>query len=85
MFPSKPMPRTSSRKRSPTYGRLDFAFNNAGIYADTGPMTTATAELYEKTFGINVAGVLYGMKYQIPAMLRSGGGSIVNNASSLGL
>lgn len=67
------------------FGRLDFAFNNAGIYADTGPITTATAELYEKTFGINVAGVLYGMKYQIPAMLSSGGGSIVNNASSLGL
>lgn len=68
-----------------TYGRLDFAFNNAGIYADTGPVITATSELYEKTFGINVAGVLYGMKYQIPAMLSSGGGSIVNNASCLGL
>jgi NAD(P)-dependent dehydrogenase (short-subunit alcohol dehydrogenase family) len=67
------------------FGRLDFAFNNAGIYADIGPVTTATSELYEKTFGINVAGVLYGMKYQIPAMLSSGGGSIVNNASSLGL
>ncbi len=67
------------------YGRLDFAFNNAGIYADIGPVTTATSQLYEKTFGINVAGVLYGMKYQIPAMLSSGGGSIVNNASALGL
>jgi NAD(P)-dependent dehydrogenase (short-subunit alcohol dehydrogenase family) len=67
------------------YGRLDFAFNNAGIFADTGPTTTATPELFEKTFGINVAGVLYGMKYQIPAMLASGGGSIVNNASCLGL
>lgn len=68
-----------------TYGRLDFAFNNAGIYADTGMVTTATTELFDKTFGINVAGVLFGMKYQIPAMLSSGGGSIVNNASSLGL
>lgn len=67
------------------YGRLDFAFNNAGIYADTGDLTTATQELFEKTFGINVAGVLYGMKYQIPAMLSSGGGSIVNNASCLGI
>jgi NAD(P)-dependent dehydrogenase (short-subunit alcohol dehydrogenase family) len=67
------------------YGRLDFAFNNAGIFADTGTVTTATAELFEKTFAINVAGVLYGMKYQIPAMLSSGGGSIVNNASCLGL
>ncbi len=67
------------------FGRLDFAFNNAGIFADTGPVTTATAELFDKTFGINVAGVLYGLKYQIPAMLSSGGGSIVNNASCLGL
>ena len=67
------------------YGRLDFAFNNAGIFADAGPVTTATEELFEKTFGINVRGVLYGMKYQIPAILQSGGGSIVNNASSLGL
>jgi NAD(P)-dependent dehydrogenase (short-subunit alcohol dehydrogenase family) len=67
------------------YGRLDFAFNNAGIFADTGAVTTATAELFDKTFGINVAGVLYGMKYQIPAMLSSGGGSIVNNASCLGI
>jgi len=67
------------------YGRLDFAFNNAGIYADSGDVTTATQELFDKTFGINVAGVLYGMKYQIPAMLGSGGGSIVNNASCLGI
>lgn len=67
------------------FGRLDFAFNNAGIFADQGPTADATAEVYEKTFGINVAGVLYGMKYQIPAILKSGGGSIVNNASSLGL
>jgi NAD(P)-dependent dehydrogenase (short-subunit alcohol dehydrogenase family) len=67
------------------YGRLDFAFNNAGIFADAGPVTEATSEIYDRTFGINVAGVLFGMKYQIPAILKSGGGSIVNNASSLGL
>jgi NAD(P)-dependent dehydrogenase (short-subunit alcohol dehydrogenase family) len=68
-----------------SFGRLDFAFNNAGIFADTGPITTATDELFEKTFGINVRGVMNCMKYQIPAMLQTGGGSIVNNASSLGL
>jgi NAD(P)-dependent dehydrogenase (short-subunit alcohol dehydrogenase family) len=67
------------------FGRLDFAFNNAGIFADIGPTTTATEELFDKTFNINVRGALYGMKYQIPAMLSSGGGSIVNNASCLGL
>ena len=68
-----------------TYGRLDFAFNNAGIFADQGPVTEATADIYDKTFNINVRGVLNGMKYQIPAMLKNGGGSIVNNASCLGL
>ena len=68
-----------------TYGRLDFAFNNAGIFADQGPITGATADVYDQTFNINVRGVLNGLKYQIPAILKSGGGSIVNNASSLGL
>ncbi len=67
------------------YGRLDFAFNNAGIFADTGAVTEATGDIFNRTFGINVGGVLYGMKHQIPAILKSGGGSIVNNASCLGL
>lgn len=67
------------------FGRLDFAFNNAGIFADSGPVTDATADLFDKTFGINVRGVMFGLKYQIPAMLSSGGGAIVNNASCLGL
>lgn len=68
-----------------TYGRLDFAFNNAGIFADSGPVTEATEDVYRRTFDINVAGVLYGLKYQIPAILKSGGGAVVNNASALGL
>jgi NAD(P)-dependent dehydrogenase (short-subunit alcohol dehydrogenase family) len=68
-----------------TYGRLDFAFNNAGIFADQGPITEATDAVFDQTVNINIRGVFYGMKYQIPAILRSGGGAIVNNASSLGL
>jgi NAD(P)-dependent dehydrogenase (short-subunit alcohol dehydrogenase family) len=68
-----------------TYGRLDFAFNNAGIFADAGPIADVTDEVIDKTFNINVRGVIYGMKHQIPAMLKNGGGSIVNNASCLGL
>jgi NAD(P)-dependent dehydrogenase (short-subunit alcohol dehydrogenase family) len=67
------------------YGRLDFAFNNAGIFADAGPIADVTDEVIDKTFNINVRGVIYGMKHQIPAILKSGGGSIVNNASCLGL
>ncbi len=67
------------------FGRLDFAFNNAGVYLDTGPVTESTDEVFDRTMNVNVRGVLYGMKHQIPAILKSGGGAIVNNASSLGL
>jgi NAD(P)-dependent dehydrogenase (short-subunit alcohol dehydrogenase family) len=67
------------------FGGLHFAFNNAGVYLDSGPITESTEDIYRRTMDINVGGVLYGMKYQIPAILKSGGGAIVNNASALGL
>ncbi len=67
------------------FGRLDCAFNNAGVYADPGPITESTDEVFDHTMNINVRGVLYCMKHQIPALLAAGGGSIVNNASALGL
>lgn len=67
------------------FGRLDFAFNNAGVFLDSGDITQASADVYTRTFDINVRGVLNGMKYEIPAILKSGGGAIVNNASALGL
>jgi NAD(P)-dependent dehydrogenase (short-subunit alcohol dehydrogenase family) len=66
------------------FGRLDFAFNNAGIFADAGPITETTDDVFDRTMNINVRGVFYGMKHQIPAILKSGGGAIVNNASVLG-
>jgi NAD(P)-dependent dehydrogenase (short-subunit alcohol dehydrogenase family) len=66
------------------FGRLDIAFNNAGVVA-RGPITEITAENYEYIFGINVRGVAFSMKYQIATMLKTGGGSIVNNASVLGI
>jgi NAD(P)-dependent dehydrogenase (short-subunit alcohol dehydrogenase family) len=67
------------------FGRLDFAFNNAGVLLDSGPVTQSTEELFTRTFSINVGGVLWGMKHQIPAILKSGGGAIVNCSSVLGL
>lgn len=63
-----------------TYGRLDCAFNNAG----TGvmqPVHETTNDAYDAMMNTNVRGVLWCMKYQIRAMLTSGGGSIVNCAS----
>lgn len=66
-----------------TYGRIDYAFNNAGIET-TGPIVEASEAEYRKTFDINVLGVLLSLKYEIPAMLKSGGGAIVNTSSIAG-
>jgi len=66
-----------------TYGRLNVAFNNAGIEA-IGPLAEITEEKYRAVFDINVWGVLSAMKHEIPAMLRTGGGAIVNTTSTFG-
>ena len=67
-----------------SYGGLDVAINNAGI---GGPLS-ATGEYpldgWRRVIDINLSGVFYGMRYQIPAMLARGGGAIVNVASILG-
>jgi NAD(P)-dependent dehydrogenase (short-subunit alcohol dehydrogenase family) len=67
-----------------TFGRLDVAFNNAGVEY-TGPLTEFSVEDYRKIFDVNVLGVFLALKYEIPAMLKSGGGSIVNTSSVAGL
>jgi NAD(P)-dependent dehydrogenase (short-subunit alcohol dehydrogenase family) len=68
------------------YGRLDVAFNNAGVEGDAWvPTHMQTAENLRKVFAVNVEGVLESMKAQIPAMLENGGGSIINNASIAGV
>jgi NAD(P)-dependent dehydrogenase (short-subunit alcohol dehydrogenase family) len=67
-----------------TFGRLDVAFNNAGIEGVPAPISDATAAQYNQIFDINVKGVFLSMKYEIPAMLKTGGGAIVNTASVLG-
>lgn len=69
-----------------TYGRLDAAFNNAGIEGDPFVTTQqATVQNYQRVFDVNVLGVLLCMKHQIPAMQKTGGGAIVNNASAFGI
>ncbi|MBX9646642.1 MAG: SDR family oxidoreductase [Xanthobacteraceae bacterium] len=65
-----------------TYGRLDVAFNNAGIEGRMGaPTGEQTWDDYREQFDINVGGVLFAMKHEIAAMLKTGGGAIVNTAS----
>jgi NAD(P)-dependent dehydrogenase (short-subunit alcohol dehydrogenase family) len=63
------------------YGRLDAAFNNAGVLAKMVPLHEATLEDYERTLAVNARGVFLCMKAQIRHFLAAGGGAIVNTAS----
>ena len=65
-------------------GRLDGAFNNAGLELGNNPIVEANPADYRRVFDTNVLGVLLSMKHQIKAMGTTGGGSIVNNASIAG-
>src|SRR5438105_9839763 len=67
-----------------TFGRLDFAFNNAGVEGTAGLTTEQqTEENYRRTFDINVLGTLLSMKHEIPAILKNGG-AVVNTSSVAG-
>src|SRR5207253_445643 len=68
-----------------TYGRLDGAFNNAGIEGRMATTVDTSEENFDRTIAINLKGVWLCMKYEIPQMLKQGGGSIVNTASVAGL
>lgn len=65
-------------------GGLNIAVNNAGIGGDIAPTAEQSVESWKKVISVNLDGVFYGMRNQIPAMLKSGGGAIVNIASILG-
>jgi NAD(P)-dependent dehydrogenase (short-subunit alcohol dehydrogenase family) len=69
------------------FGRLDFAFNNAGVSGemDSGNGIANTTEVFNRIMDTNVRGVFLSLKHEIPAILKSGGGAIVNNASVAGL
>ena len=67
-----------------TYGRLDIACNNAGIGGDLAPTADYPVDAWNRVIAVNLTGVFLCMRAQIPAMLKAGGGSIVNIASILG-
>lgn len=67
------------------YGRLDCAFNNAGIEEEHMRLADCDEAIFDRIMGVNVKGVWLCMKYQIAQMLTQGGGSIVNTASVAGL
>ncbi len=63
---------------------LHIAVNNAGIGGPLSPVAEYPIDGWDKVISINLSGVFYGMRFQIPAIIKSGGGSIVNMASILG-
>lgn len=67
-----------------SYGALHLAVNNAGIGGAAAPIAEYSFEDWHRVIDINLNGVFYAMKYEIPEMLRAGGGAIVNMASILG-
>jgi NAD(P)-dependent dehydrogenase (short-subunit alcohol dehydrogenase family) len=68
-----------------TWGRVDCAFNNAGIDGRMGKLDECTEENWHRTLAVNLTGVFFCMKAEIPHMLRQGGGAIVNTASVAGI
>lgn len=68
-----------------TFGKVDLFYNNAGIVGSTANITDQSIEQIDKTIDINLKGGMYGMKYVLGEMLKTGGGSIVNTASGAGL
>jgi NAD(P)-dependent dehydrogenase (short-subunit alcohol dehydrogenase family) len=67
------------------FGRLDFAFNNAGVEQPVTAAADLTKEQWDRIVDINLGSVFLCMKYEIPLMLKQGGGAIVNTSSGAGV
>lgn len=71
---------------SETFGRLDYAFNNAGVeQKQLAPTADITEEEWNRVLDVNLRGVYFCMKHEIPLILKSGGGAIVNTSSGAGV
>ena len=73
------------RKTIDVYGRLDFAFNNAGVEQPITSTADLSEEEWDRIVTINLRGVFLCMKYEIPLILAQGGGAIVNTSSGAGV
>jgi NAD(P)-dependent dehydrogenase (short-subunit alcohol dehydrogenase family) len=67
------------------FGRLDYAFNNAGAEQRPAPTADITEDEWDRIIAVNLRGVFLCMKYEIPLLLRYGGGAIVNTSSGAGV
>ncbi|HWJ73912.1 MAG TPA: glucose 1-dehydrogenase [Kaistia sp.] len=67
------------------FGRIDTAFNNAGVPGKTAPIHELSQADYDLIMDVNLRGIFFGMKHQIPHMLQQGGGTIVNTSSLFGV
>jgi NAD(P)-dependent dehydrogenase (short-subunit alcohol dehydrogenase family) len=67
------------------FGRLDLAFNNAGVDGQQAPLHEQDIDRASLLFDVNIKGVFYCMKYEIEQMLQTGGGAVVNTSSIFGL
>jgi NAD(P)-dependent dehydrogenase (short-subunit alcohol dehydrogenase family) len=77
--------RQALEKTIEAFGRLDFAFNNAGIEQRNAALADFREDEFERIMNVNVRGVYTCMKYQIPLILQQGGGAIVNTSSGAGV
>jgi NAD(P)-dependent dehydrogenase (short-subunit alcohol dehydrogenase family) len=73
------------KKAVDNYGRLDCAFNNAGVGGEIAAIENSREETWDRVLAINLKSVWLCMKYEVPQMLSQGGGAIVNTASVAGL
>jgi NAD(P)-dependent dehydrogenase (short-subunit alcohol dehydrogenase family) len=76
---------TALQKAVDTFGRLDVAFNNAGVEQEIKPAAETTEEEWDRILAINLRGVFLCLKYEIPLMLEQGAGAIVNTSSGAGV
>ncbi|MCP4841420.1 MAG: SDR family NAD(P)-dependent oxidoreductase, partial [Halieaceae bacterium] len=67
------------------FGGVDILFNNAGVEGEAGDISECDLADFDRVMGVNVRGVLLGMKYVVPVMRTRGGGAIVNTASVAGI
>jgi NAD(P)-dependent dehydrogenase (short-subunit alcohol dehydrogenase family) len=77
--------KTALKEAVDAFGRLDVAFNNAGVENEVKPAVEVTEEEWDRSIGINLTGVFPCMKHEIPLMLEHGGGAIVDTSSGAGV